>query len=236
MKRLLLSVALFGWATCASAQVAFDAASSQGLTASITQTLSHTIGTCANCGLVIGVVWNDLAKTTSTVVWNGSESAARLCTGTSSGNTMELWYRAAPTTGTHNVVVTFSGSVPAILFALSASSVASAGTAVCDAYVTNGTTHNHDATGATNGLGVDVFEVDASAGTITVNGGQTTRTGPVTNDGVAALLTTIAGTTTTNMGESWVNDFYRWAHGSVVLLPSSSGPCLMALLGVGKCA
>jgi len=91
--------------------IAFDAAKAGGQLSNVsTLTVSHTIGGSANF-LIVGVLGdatNDLVTGATAVQWNGTNMTliGKALVGT---NWMYLFALAAPTTGTHNVVITATG-------------------------------------------------------------------------------------------------------------------------------
>lgn len=98
--------------------IAFGAASANkvaypGNTTTIT--VSHTVGAGSDLFMLVAVGWYNTqgARTVSTVVWNGSESLSAVASSSvssSDSHSVQLWKLAAPSTGTHNVVVTLSGN------------------------------------------------------------------------------------------------------------------------------
>lgn len=217
--------------------VAFDAAVGSAQGNATSYTIAHTI-TGSNPCLIVGVSFAG-STTVSTMTWNTSENLSRLCSVQSySSRTVEFWYLVGPTTGTHNVVITPSASALASVQIASFTGVdqtTPVGTPVYDAYVDTGTPHAHDTTGVVNGMGVDMFAIQDAAGTITPNGGQTTRSGPTNSNSYISILTTKAGATTINTGYGWVTDYQYWGHTTVGLNPVAAVTARhrIGLLGVG---
>lgn len=236
LRRVCLVVAVWLIAATGFAQVAYDAGVATATSSASSFTIAHTIGTCANCDLIVAIAVRAPTWTVSSVTWNTGQSLTQLCRALSDSNFSELWHVVAPATGTHNVVVTLSAAQIAVVDIASFSGVnqtSPVGTAVCDAYSVSGTTaHSHATTGQANGLIVDFFSLESGGGTITVNGGQTSRLGPTTADAEAGVLTTAAGGSSVTTGYSWVTDFYRWAHATVGLNPVPLRG--LSLLGVGR--
>ncbi len=99
--------------------IALDATSSSGEQDSVSSiTLAHTVGTLSNGILILasGVRNSAVAYRHITgVTWNGSENftVGKLQDGPAASRflTGELWYLKAPSSGTHNIVVSYDGTV-----------------------------------------------------------------------------------------------------------------------------
>ena len=92
-----------------SSQVTFDASASGSTTGATSLTISHTVASQSNRLLIVTI---STQGTINTVTYNGA-SMTKLGTTVTCGASAckgELWSLAAPTTGTHNVVITASAS------------------------------------------------------------------------------------------------------------------------------
>ena len=92
--------------------LAVDNASS-GTTASSSITISHTTGSGSDRLMLVGVsINNDGYESVSSVTWKGTENLTRVgYLANSDDARVEIWRLIAPSTGTGNVVVTFSADL-----------------------------------------------------------------------------------------------------------------------------
>jgi hypothetical protein len=169
MRRLLVGVLVLLLApmTASAAAPTFDAASSSCSTVAGVMTVAHTVGATAD-GLLVGVTTQG-GVTVASVTWNGSATGVALIASRDdgSGNTStELWRVIAPTTGTHNIVVTLSNLGITTGCAAGISLIGTHQTTPSTASATNG-----DTSGASASLTVTVA---SNTGELVVGiGGQT---------------------------------------------------------------
>lgn len=209
------------------ASVAVDSGGVQGSGAVTGSTTTFSFNNVAgNFLLVTGHLYgssNDISSAT----YDGVSLASAMTAAVSDNgsHTTAIWKLVAPHTGTHNLVVNTAISnsfIVTVAAFTNVDQVTPLGTPVRDGYSGSGTSHSHTTVGVTGGLIWDAFSIDFGAGTVTLNAGQTTQAA-ATDDGVQlrALLTSKPGGASVSTGYSWVNDFYRWAHATVPINPST---------------
>lgn len=193
--------------------------------------------------LLGGALWG-VGQLLSTLTYNGvSLSQAMTPAVANDGSvTIEWWDMDAPATGSHNIVANLTGSDEFLLLAWSFTgehAVTPHGTCVGDGYTGSGSAHAHDTTCATDGFVAQMFAASQAIGTLTNNGGQTSR---LAQTDVGSSLRVIAsskpGAATVNMGVDWTPsgpNFARWACGTVPIMPASARSLFRppALSGVG---
>src|SRR5213083_3560675 len=97
------------------ASISVESTSSASAKAASSLTWSHTVGSSLNRILMVGVSNNNTTRTVSGVTYGGT-ALTRVGFQNAPGtqNRIELWSLIAPSPGTANVVVTFSGSVDSV--------------------------------------------------------------------------------------------------------------------------
>jgi len=168
----------------AFAAIAFDAETQGSAGGTGALTLSHTI-TGADPFLVGVVQTDDVSSFTAT--WNGTSMTQIESASDGAGNEIYMFYLAAPSTGTHDLVYTKTGSGSARGFALSYTGVDQS--TPLDAH-----TFHSAGTGSTH------------TSTITVVGANTWLVGGVASDGGAPSAGTGTTQRGTNVGFSGVAD------------------------------
>lgn len=241
MRRPAILLLVLLWAAPASAQVAVDSVLSSGAqngASGVTFAFNNVAGN------FLGVGCGSDTITISTITYNGVSLASTGGPGVAASGTQitAQWFSLyGPATGSHNIVVTMSAANDFSCHAVSLSGVDSGtpiGTTVCDGYSASGTTHNHNTTSQVNGLVLDVLALQLGGEPVTPDGGQTTQTGPTSDNATVTLTTTKAGAASVTTGYSWTNDFHRWAHCTVPVNPTAAPPPGAAhrlmLTGVGQ--
>lgn len=234
MALMLAVLCLFG--TRAEAQVSIENQVHAGAVSS-SETMSLVI-TSANA-LVVTCSTNNIT-TNPSATWNGGAitlTASDVDVGVFGLRTAVLTL-LTPTTGTHNVVVTFGGSEEHRCTAAGLLGVSSVGTPQTSHYTGAISSDSLSTTVSANGLVVDAFTVDASATSLATNAGQTNIDGPGVDGSHAYVVSTKGGPNPTT-GETWAGGggFYRFSHVVVPFNPTAAGgPAVgsLGLLGVGK--
>ncbi len=206
-----------------TAIVSVDAVTSttSGAASSITQ--AHTIGSTANA-LVVCVEYEDstLGVSISGVTWNGTSMiSAGLQDSLAGGRRTQIFYLTAPTTGAHNVVVTFSGSMVGAVVGITSLNNVNQSTPVGTFVSANGldTAPTVNATSETRGLVIDSV-VCSGAASATVGSGQTSGWNTsVGSPGITGAGSTEAGATTVTMSRS-LSIASNWAIGALPIKPS----------------
>src|SRR5437763_725822 len=111
----VMAFALMLRASAGHAAIAVESTSSASAKAASSLTWSHTVGPSLNRILMVGVSSNNTTRTVSSVTYGGT-ALTRVGFQNAPGtqNRIELWSLIAPSPGTANVVVTFSGSVDSV--------------------------------------------------------------------------------------------------------------------------
>lgn len=246
MKRLLLALLLsFSLCPRAEAVIAFDNIVQNGDVdsgASATFTQSFTIAAGAN---LTCWAFHDTHNTTS-IVWNGTESLTSIqaTVDDSGGGSMKaaMFMLHNPTSGTHNVVVTFAGTTGGtsrLLACMSFTGVESSTLAASHRAVTHGTTPISVASVSGDTVIATTMSLALTPGPVsaqTVRGAAFNAPGG-TNNWTASGSTTAAGAST-SMGFTGGIGFDTLI--GIALIPASGGggstarpPCGLRLLGVG---
>lgn len=171
-------------------------------------TLSVTTGSGANRLLVVYVSWVGGDATTSAAVTYGVQAMTQLGSSFANGSLHgEVWYLAAPTTGTANVsVVWTNGMSGKSLVAIpwtDANQAAPLGT--LQTATGNSTTPSVDVSSSSSEVVLD-FLNSSLAGLATAGAGQTLRY--QLQDDMGAASSTEPGSATTTM--SWTNSSEQW--------------------------
>jgi hypothetical protein len=209
----------------AAAQITVDASSSANVSAG-SLTWAHTVGSGSNRFLIVGVSIRNANSQVSGITYAGA-ALTFIGAQNNSDNAVrtEMWYRAAPTVGTANVVVTLTSAAKMVGGAVSffgvnpsspqnaAVTANSTGTGTTDPSVTIGS--------ATNEMIVTATSTEGSAGTVTpTNQTQQWNNFYGTSGGDAAGFGgTVAGAASVTLG--WhKTGTAKWAIIAVALQPA----------------
>ena len=108
--------------------IAFDAAVNPSYANATTHTVGLTVGSGSDRILFLGLWYNDTSGAPTSVQYAGvSMTQLGSNLNPTSVEKVSLWYLYAPTTGANNMVVTFSGSVEAMVSGVSYSGVSQSG-------------------------------------------------------------------------------------------------------------
>lgn len=223
--------------------VARDAVASSGGLTNSTATISVAVGSISNPAMLAAVYWEDSSKTVSSAQWNSTDNLSAQGSAQCEPNgiaCVQFWGGVITSTGTHNLVVTLSGSTQMLVKVVSLSGAHQTtpfSGCTGDVYSASGTSHSHSTTSATGSLVLDAFTLWTGGGTITVNGGQTTESASETNTQDNDILTSKTGAASVSTGYSWVSDFNRWAHTTCSADAAAAGggsPKLLLTLGAGE--
>jgi prepilin-type N-terminal cleavage/methylation domain-containing protein len=228
---LASDVTSFQMGEVSSGSLTVDAVSSGTTSGGSSITISHTTGSGSDRLMLVGVSMNnDGYETVTGVTYNGTALTLVGSEATTDDARVEIWRLVAPSTGTHNVVITFSA---ALLQEAHAGVMTFAGV---DQTTPLGTfvSANHDAsTPATvdipSASGELVFGVVASEyEALTASSGQDERWNLSVSSTYGAGGTAAGAAPTVTM--SWNLDAAQhWAMGGVSIKPSgSSGPIVCA--------
>jgi hypothetical protein len=92
--------------------IAIDGTASTGTTVTDSMTISHTTSSGSNRLMLVGVsINNDGLETVTSVTYNGVGLSFVGADARSDDARVEIWSLVAPATGTHDVVITFSGDL-----------------------------------------------------------------------------------------------------------------------------
>lgn len=220
--------------------VLYDAESSSntGNAPASTLSWSHTMGSGAEGALVVAVDYPD--PDTSYITGVTFDSVALTYIGHSfagpgvnNGRGVEMWYLLNPTSGTHNIVVSSTDSVPMGAGAISATGVSSIGT-----YSTNNSTSATSLSVTTSSGSGDMVvgaAASRSSGTLGQGGSQTQRYSTVQSVNISLWGTTQTGgsSVTSSFTQSGAADYF-----AIIAVPVTaasvtiSGSTLMTM-GVG---
>jgi len=183
--------------------IAFDASSNGSANTPTTLTVAHTV-TGSNTILVVHLLYHNSSETITGITYNGV-SMTNAVSVTNPANTNyrdSKWYLVNPTTGTHNIVATWSSAIAdyAELLGTSYTGVAQSGTIISGTATSTGnaqTSLTHNVTNTVANSWILTSFKASQAGTFTPGTGQTAR---VNNSGGTFKLeasdepTTVTGT------------------------------------------
>jgi hypothetical protein len=211
----------------AAAQAVHDSTTEDTAFFSASDSFSHNVAVGADRYILITCWLLSPIRSVTAASYAGVSAAFIAGANAADGDRVEVWGLVAPATGSNTVSVTLDDTVVGKCAASSFTGVHQStpiGTAVGDYYTGSGTSHSHNTTSQTDGLVWDAFILNKDAGTITPDAGQATRAGVTEVGGAANIIaTTKAGATTVSTGYAWTNDFYRWGHVTVPLVPAGGG-------------
>ena len=228
---LASDVTSFQMGEVSSGSLTVDAVSSGTTSGGSSITISHTIGSGSDRLMLVGVSMNnDGYETVTGVTWNGTALTPVGTEANDDDARVEIWRLVAPSTGTHNVVVTFSAALEQEAHAGVVTFTGVDQTTPLGAFVSD----NHDSsTPATvdipSASGELVFGVVASEYEgLTASSGQDERWNLAVSSTYGAGGTAAGAAPTVTM--SWNLDAAQhWAMGGVSIKPSgSSGPIVCA--------
>lgn len=188
--------------------IAFDSATTGGSGSISSLNLSHTIA--ATDPILLGSQMGQGGTTTTTMTWNTTEALTKaVASGTSGGApNSEIWYRAAPTSSTHTLVIVFDGAgahcgqATSLTGALQSSPIGTTNSATTSANSISVTV----ATGTANSMVFDTLGIDSGGATQSPNVTGTNQTersdfsNGSNNQGATSTMTT---TSTGNYVPAW---------------------------------
>src|SRR5229473_2937496 len=221
---IVFALTLLG-AAAGHAAIAVDGTSSASGKAVSTLTWSHTAGSTPNRILIVGVSNQNTSRPVSSVTYGGTPLTRIGFQNGGTSNRMELWSLTAPSAGTANVVVTFSGSVDVVGGAVSFSGVNQA--APLGAFASaQGSNVSPSVTvpSAAGQVVIDALATNGDGSSATVGAGQTQRWNLKTGNGGGNALgagSTEPGASSVTM--SWtLGHAHAWSIGAVPLKPGAA--------------
>lgn len=185
----------------------FDAASSAELENGSSKSFSHTVGSGSNRLLIVGISWYDpnSGASITSVVYNGTETLTKLDhanTSPSGDGRGEIWYRVNPSSGAHNIVVTFStGGQYATIGAVSVADANQSTPFGTPAKATGtGTSASVNVTSADDELVIAVLDYASTSQTTTVTGTGTSRWTKLSSNTEAGAGQTAPGASSVTAG------------------------------------
>lgn len=251
MRRILFTAAVLLWATCASAQVTFDAnatapcsqAAVVGTTGLTCATL--TVGSGVNRALVCAVVFSLHTPTSEVATWDsgGTNQAMALIQGVNGTGTIaraELWGLTAPTSGAKTFKITWVGTSDIYINCTSWTGADQTGSTTTFPHSTsstgttagNPTAYSMAITSAVNNATMAATSTDTGSLSLPTQT-QTFLSNALAADGAASRA---AGAASVSHG--WTVDTFpaHWVIvGTDIAVPSAAvSPPTRTLLGVGK--
>jgi len=213
-------------ASAGHAAIAVESTSSASAKAASSLTWSHTVGPSLNRILMVGVSNNNTTRPVSTVTYGGT-ALTRVGFQNAPGtqNRIELWSLIAPSPGTANVVVTFSGSVDSVGGAIVFSGVDQA-TPLGTFASANGSNASPSVTvsSASGQVVIDTLATNGDGSSAAAGPGQTQRWSLKTGNGGGNALgagSTEPGASSVTM--SWtLGHAHAWSIGAVPLKPGAA--------------
>lgn len=222
-----LSALLIGtiWAIPAVAQTAITVDPATAVEAASTSvTLNHTVGTGSNRLILVSVAIerNDATATAVTYAGQPLSFLGRL-TDPGGGATLEIWGRLAPTSGTHQVVVTLGNTAAVVVGAISFANVSQTNAIAAGQLFGygGGTSASGSVASTVDQLVIGTIAANDEVGSVTAGAGQTSRWNVVNAAdviGAGSSRNGAAGSTT--MSYSFANSG-RSVIGVIALQPSS---------------
>src|SRR5438046_7052117 len=213
-------------AAAGHAAIAVESTSSASAKAASSLTWSHTVSPSPNRILMVGVSNNNTTRPVSSVTYGGT-ALTRIGFQNAPGtqNRMELWSLIAPSPGTANVVVTFSGSVDSVGGAIVFSGVDQA-TPLGTFASANGSNASPSVTvsSASGQVVIDTLATNGDGSSAAARPGQTQRWSLKTGNGGGDAL----GTGSTEPGPSagsmsgTLGHGHAWSIGAVPLQPGAA--------------
>lgn len=220
--------------------IAYDnSASGQVASGASVLTYSHTVGAALSNGiLIISVVYYSLARSVSTITYNGVSCTKILRVNNGAQNAAaELWYLLNPSSGANSVVITLDAAATVTIFGASVSlsgvsqvaPEANTGTVALGAH----TTHSDNITTiANNAWVVDVISYGSGAPAFVAGGSQNSRQtqGDGTQDLGMSTLGPITPAASTAVSWSFNSTGLATAHAVASFAPAAAGGLAIAVL------
>jgi len=221
-----------------SGGLAVDAVSSGTTSGGSSITISHTTGSGSDRLMLVGVsVNNDNFETVTGVTYNGTENLTLVGSeaGTADGDDarVEIWSLVAPSTGTHDVVITFSA---ALLQEAAAGVMTFTNVDQTTPLGTFASNAGDDSTPATVNIpsasGELVFGlVSSEYDSLTASSGQTEQWNRSVGSTYAAGGTTVATSSPVTMSWNLSTSTNHWAIGGVSIKPADASGSTVCSVG-----
>jgi len=191
--------------------------------ASSSVTMNHSVGNGSDRYLVVSVAIERRDATVNSVTYGGQAlSFLGRITDANTAATLDVWGRAAPVSGTNQIVVTLSGSAAVVVGAISFGGVDQTSPIAASQFAsgTSGLTASASVASATDQLVLAVIAANDSVNSVTTGAGQTSRWNVVNAaDVIGAASTRTGAATTTTMSYSFGAQG-GWGMGLIALRPA----------------